>query len=103
MNKEQTENMLIIVNNSEFKNQLEQAVEEASEFILAVQKCKRYPDSTEYRHNLIDETADLLIITEQMREYLGTWSVDCMIDYKLERQIARISDIENGRNCSKKY
>ena len=54
MNKEQTENMLIIVNNSEFKNQLEQAVEEASEFILAVQKCKRYPDSTEYRHNLID-------------------------------------------------
>ncbi len=72
-----------------FERQLEQAIEEASEFILAAQKWKRY-GREEQRKSLIEETADLLIMVEQMRRYLGIKSVDSIVLYKLEREEKRI-------------
>lgn len=94
MNQKQIKDMLTIVNNRKFNDQLEQAIEEASEFILAAQKYKRYPDSKKAEQNLIGETADLLIMMEQMRAYLNVIKVDDMINYKLERQLARMQKIQ---------
>lgn len=78
-----------IVNHYSFENQLEQAIEEASEFILAAQKYKRFATQKE-ELNLIEETADLTIMMQQMRLYLGSSAVDYDIDRKLKRQILRI-------------
>lgn len=98
MNQKQIKDMLTIVNNRKFNDQLEQAIEEASEFILAAQKYKRYPDSKKAEQNLIEETADILIMMEQMRAYLNVIKVDGMIDYKLERQLARMCGLQPN-NC----
>ena len=68
--KQQGKNKQIIDCRS-FQQQLEQAEEEAAEFLLAAQKLKRFPDNKERHANLIEETADLLIMMEQMRVYLG--------------------------------
>lgn len=89
-------NVDYIVSRCGLENQLEQAIEEASEFILAAQKFKRnrksgeISKSTETRMNLIEETADLIVMMEQMRIYLGRSAVDKQIEYKIERQIDRI-------------
>lgn len=82
-----------IANYYSFEKQLEQAIEEASEFILAAQKYKRFATQKE-ELNLIEETADLTIMMQQMRLYLGSSAVDYDIDRKLKRQILRI---ENDR------
>ena len=82
-----------IANYYSFEKQLEQAIEEASEFILAAQKYKRFATQKE-ELNLIEETADLTIMMQQMRLYLGSSAVDYEIDRKLKRQILRI---ENDR------
>lgn len=82
-----------IANYYSFEKQLEQAIEEASEFILAAQKYKRFATQKE-ELNLIEETADLTIMMQQMRLYLGNSAVDYDIDRKLKRQILRI---ENDR------
>ena len=82
-----------IANYYSFDKQLEQAIEEASEFILAAQKYKRFATQKE-ELNLIEETADLTIMMQQMRLYLGSSAVDYDIDRKLKRQILRI---ENDR------
>ena len=91
-------NVDYIVSRCGLENQLEQAIEEASEFILAAQKFKRnrksgeISKSTETRMNLIEETADLIVMMEQMRIYLGRSAVDKQIEYKIERQIDRIKN-----------
>ena len=82
-----------IANYYSFEKQLEQAIEEASEFILAAQKYKRIATQQE-ELNLIAETADFTIMMQQMRLYLGSSAVDYDIDRKLKRQILRI---ENDR------
>ena len=84
-----------IIKNHTFKQQLEQAIEEASEFILAAQKWKRY-GCEEQRKNLIEETADLLIMMEQMRWYLDAKAVDNIVIYKLERQEMRTINGASG-------
>ena len=70
--------------------QLEQAIEEASEFILAAQKVKRFRDESDRWDNLREETGDLLIMMEQMRGYLGMELVDESIDFKLDRELERL-------------
>ena len=70
-----------------FNRQLEQAIEEASEFILAAQKLKRFPQDSKRWDNLREETGDLLIMMEQMRGYLGMTLVDEFIDFKLDREL----------------
>ena len=77
-----------------FNRQLEQAIEEASEFILAAQKLKRFPQDSKRWDNLREETGDLLIMMEQMRGYLGQELVDKVIDYKLDREAERIKEAE---------
>ncbi|CDE30483.1 putative uncharacterized protein [Ruminococcus sp. CAG:403] len=98
--KQQGKNKQIIDCRS-FQQQLEQAEEEAAEFLLAAQKLKRFPDNKERHANLIEETADLLIMMEQMRVYLGCESVDKVVDYKLDREIKRIEEAEeNATGCA---
>ena len=95
--KQQGKNKQIIDCRS-FQQQLEQAEEEAAEFLLAAQKLKRFPDNKERHANLIEETADLLIM---MRVYLGCESVDKVVDYKLDREIKRIEEAEeNATGCA---
>lgn len=75
-----------------FERQLEQTVEEAAEFIQAVQKIKRYPGNSLQMNHLVEETGDLLITLEQIRIYLvrdgyGD-ALNSMIDYKLTGNLA---------------
>ncbi len=92
MNKEQTKKIQTIVSEKGFGTQLEQAIEEASEFILAAQKMKRYPDNKVRLHDLEEETGDLLIMMEQMRLYLGNDVVDGVVDFKLDRELKRLEE-----------
>ena len=87
MNSAQNRKLWKIMSERTFNRQLEQAIEEASEFILAAQKVKRYKDKIEMWDNLREETGDLLIMMEQMRGYLGMELVDESIDFKLDREL----------------
>ena len=89
-----------------FERQLEQTVEEAAEFIQAVQKIKRYPGNSLQMNHLVKETGDLLITLEQIRIYLvrdgyGD-ALNSMIDYKLNRELGRMEQ-ERKDNESKAY
>lgn len=92
MNENQNEKLWGIIGKLPFDGQLEQAVEEASEFILAAQKLKRYPQDSKRWDDLREESSDLLIMMEQMRGYLGVELVDQSIDFKLDRQLERIEE-----------
>ncbi|WP_295089892.1 MazG nucleotide pyrophosphohydrolase domain-containing protein [uncultured Ruminococcus sp.] len=71
-----------------YDQQRDVAVEECSEFIQAVCKCKRGKKGA--FENLKEEVADVLIMAEQMRQYIGTETVDKIINAKLQRQLNRI-------------
>lgn len=71
-----------------YERQREQFVEECSEAILAVQKCKRGKSGA--FENFKEEVADVLIMAEQMRQFIGTEEIDRIIDAKLHRQIERM-------------
>ena len=94
MNSAQNRKLWKIMSERTFNRQLEQAIEEASEFILAAQKLKRFPQDNKRWDNLREETGDLLIMMEQMRGYLGQELVDKVIDYKLDREAERIKEAE---------
>ncbi len=94
MNSAQNRKLWKIMSERTFNRQLEQAIEEASEFILAAQKLKRFPQDSKRWDNLREETGDLLIMMEQMRGYLGQELVDKVIDYKLDREAERIKEAE---------
>ena len=94
MNSAQNRKLWKIMSVKTFDRQLEQAIEEASEFILAAQKLKRFPQDSKRWDNLREETGDLLIMMEQMRGYLGQELVDKVIDYKLDREAERIKEAE---------
>lgn len=94
MNSAQNRKLWKIMSVKTFNRQLEQAIEEASEFILAAQKLKRFPQDSKRWDNLREETGDLLIMMEQMRGYLGQELVDKVIDYKLDREAERIKEAE---------
>ena len=72
-------------------------VEECAEAIKAVCKVERAADSSaevyaEKMIDLISEVADVLIMAQQMRLYLGAEKVDAEIQRKLERQLKRIRE-----------
>lgn len=100
LNAKQNELLWRIVTSYTYEQQRDIFVEENAEAIKAVMKCKRANSSEEYNAataNLIEEVADVLIMAEQMRLYLGESAVDDVITAKLERQINRIKeDSENG-------
>ena len=80
-----------ITSNYHYDQQLEVFVEECAEAIQAAQKCKRYPGN-DTRQHLMEEVADVLIMAEQMRLYLGADNVDSFVNQKLQRQLDRIID-----------
>lgn len=90
MNSTQNKKLWKIMGERTFNRQLEQAIEEASEFILAAQKLKRFPQDSKRWDNLREETGDLLIMMEQMRGFLGIELVDESIDFKLDRELERL-------------
>lgn len=78
-------------------------VEECAEAIKAVCKVERAADSSaevyaEKMVDLISEVADVLIMSQQMRLYLGAEKVDAEILRKLDRQIERIRAEVNTEN-----
>lgn len=77
-----------------FENQQEIFVEECAEAIQSVQKFKRAGGNEgggcyEFE-NLIEEVADVIIMAEQMKRYIGTDCINKVITRKLERQLERI-------------
>ena len=93
MNAEQTKKIEIIMNNYSFEAQREIFVEECAEAVMACQKFKRkgFSDSAaDVFANLNEEVADVCIMAEQMKKYLGETAVNEIIDYKLDRQLNRI-------------
>ena len=92
MNNTQNKKMWKIMSERTFNRQLEQAIEEASEFILAAQKMKRFPAESKRWDDLREETGDLLIMMEQMRGYLGAELADESIDFKLDRELERLEE-----------
>ena len=92
MTKYQLERVRQILEHYGEASQYDIFVEECAEAIQAVQKLKR-SDHTNYikrTDNLREEVADVLIIAEQMRRYVGADKVDEIISEKLDRQIKRI-------------
>lgn len=76
-------------------------VEECAEAIKAVCKVERAADSSaevyaEKMSDLIGEVADVLIMAQQMRLYLGAEKVDAEMQRKLDRQIERME--KEGKN-----
>lgn len=89
-----------IVRYYDYDCQREIFVEELSEAILAVQKCKRNNTSVDAFTNLVEEVADVLVTAQQMRLYLGSEMVDRIIKRKLDRQLKRMeteneTDVQN--------
>ena len=78
-------------------------VEECAEAIKAVCKVERAADSSaevyaEKMSDLISEVADVLIMAQQMKMYLGTEKVDAEIQRKLDRQLERIREEQGNEN-----
>lgn len=74
------------------RSQLRQAQEECAELILAISHFIRHIDrpNKEWNHdgsvdNLIEETADVLNMAEQVRYIVGPEAVDRVREEKLER------------------
>lgn len=98
MNAEQKKKLWEIMSHRDIWKQLEQAVEEASEFILAAQKVKRFRSQSARWDDLIEETGDLLIMMEQMRGYLGPELVDRSVGVKQDRELKRIGEGKQNEN-----
>ena len=70
------------------------AMEECSELIKAISKCKRYGCEDEHRDNLIEEMADVLFILDELK-LIYDISDDTIADtkkYKIDRQSYRIEN-----------
>lgn len=93
MTSKQLDMIKIIMSNYAYEQQREIFVEECAEAIQAVQKCKRKNyriEALQAFENFKEEVADVLIMAEQMRRFIGTKEIDRIIDAKLHRQINRI-------------
>lgn len=95
MTSKQLDMIKIIMSNYAYEHQREIFVEECAEAIQAVQKCKRKTyriEALQAFESLKEEVADVLIMAEQMRQYIGKKEIDKIIDAKLHRQIERIKE-----------
>lgn len=87
-----------IAMNYTFGQQRAVFVEECAEAIQAVCKLDRAQSPEKYSRAmaaLISEVADVLIMAQQMRFFLGKEKVDDEIRRKVERQLRRIRGEEN--------
>lgn len=68
------------------------AMEELSELIQAISKCKRYGCSGKVRENLIEEIADVKIIIEELMIIYGVTDTDLSewYNYKIQRLKSRL-------------
>ncbi len=95
MTTKQNDAIETIRSNYTFEQQREIFVEECAEAIKAAQKLKRvsYTENSvsEVYENFCEEIADVLIMAEQMKRFVGESKINMLIDAKLERQLDRIS------------
>lgn len=78
-----------------FAQQRQVFAEECAEAIQAAMKLSRAETVADYEKaaaSLDSEVADVLIIAQQMRMYLGAEKVDSEIQRKLDRQLQRIKE-----------
>ena len=70
------------------------AMEECSELIQAISKCKRYGCINKYRENLIEEMADVLIMIDELKMIYQISDIDIsdIRQYKMNRQSYRIKN-----------
>lgn len=70
------------------------AMEECSELIQAISKCKRYGCINKYRENLIEEITDVLIMIDELKMIYQISDVDIsdIRQYKMYRQSYRIKN-----------
>lgn len=80
----------IVRSNYTFDNQREIFIEECAEAIKASQKCKRTDMGIDAFNNFCEEVADVCIMVEQMKRYIGVKKINTIITDKLLRQIERI-------------
>lgn len=82
--------------------QLRQLIEECAELIQAAAKYNRVTNDGEktnliaYQH-LCEELADVMIMTEQIRQSVNDNMVQAYINAKLDRQLGRIADEQSKR------
>lgn len=84
-----------IAMNYTFAQQRNVFAEECAEAIQAAMKLSRAgtaEDFTRATDALISEVADVLIMAQQMRFFLGAERVDKEIEFKVERQLKRIEE-----------
>lgn len=87
INAENLKDIETIANHYDKEGQLIVAVEECAELIKAITKILRGQPNIE---NLVEETADVMIMCQQICDYVGAELVSEAIDFKLKRQISRI-------------
>ena len=70
------------------------AMEECSELIKAISKCKRYGCVDKYRDNLIEEIADVLIIINELQLIydISDNDIENIKKYKMDRMDYRIKN-----------
>lgn len=70
------------------------AMEECSELIQAISKCKRYGCINKYRENLIEEMTDVLIMIDELKMIYQISDIDIsdIRQYKMDRQSYRIKN-----------
>ena len=70
------------------------AMEECSELIKAISKCKRYGCIDKYRDNLIEEIADVLIIINELQLIydISNNDIENIKKYKMDRMDYRIKN-----------
>ncbi len=86
-------------------SQVDMAIEEAGELIVAIQKYfKRYSSTTQQLEqklkNLATEIADVEIMCDQLRCIIGDQLVNDEKESKLERLERRLTEWERGRAVS---
>ena len=69
-------------------------MEDCSELIQAISKCKRYGCINKYRENLIEEMTDVLIMIDELKMIYQISDVDIsdIRQYKMNRQSYRIKN-----------
>ena len=69
-------------------------MEECSELIQAISKCKRYGCVDKYRDNLIEEIADVLIIINELQLIydISNNDIENIKKYKMDRMDYRIKN-----------
>lgn len=99
MNREQSNKCKEIFQHYGLDNQLRILQEECAELIQAASKYLRAQEAgkpiAQSKAALLEEVADVMIMTEQVKGIFTGAALDAMIESKLNRQIDRIRSEEN--------